>query len=100
VLSLLYPNRLLHGEQRRKDRIYHYVRKYNLPQEKAEMLVENRVGSCTICGNIAPLVVDHCHTTKVVRGLLCDKCNRGLGYFNDESELLIKASEYLNACKL
>ena len=82
-------------EQRRKDRIYHYVRKYNLPQEKAEMLVENRVGSCTICGNIAPLVVDHCHTTDKVRGLICSPCNSLLGYSKDNTKTLQNAIKYL-----
>jgi len=42
------------------------------------------------------LFIDHCHTTGKVRGLLCSKCNHGIGLLNDDTELLQKAIKYLN----
>jgi hypothetical protein len=40
-------------------------------------------------------VVDHCHATGDIRGVICSTCNRGLGLLNDDPKLLIKAMEYL-----
>lgn len=51
--------------------------------------------------------IDHCHSTGVVRGALCHRCNIALGYFSDDIELLLECIRYLkkhekipsNACK-
>lgn len=52
---------------------------------------------CVICGEspASGLVVDHCHKTNTVRGLLCTRCNLGLGHFKDDPELLEFASIYI-----
>ena len=52
-------------------------------------------GKCEICGCPTKLVVDHNHRDGQFRGLLCSKCNRGLGHFDDNIELIEKAIEYL-----
>ena len=58
-------------------------------------------GACAICGHsdtsnpkLFP-VVDHCHETGIIRGLLCMNCNQGLGKFKDSPELLMTAAAYL-----
>jgi hypothetical protein len=53
--------------------------------------------SCTICGNEEELVVDHSHSTNKIRGMLCNHCNRGLGHFKDNPDLLEYARIYLLA---
>jgi len=53
------------------------------------------IKECVICGSTEELVVDHCHKTNVVRGMLCNHCNRGLGHFKDDPELLEFARMYL-----
>jgi hypothetical protein len=42
------------------------------------------------------LAVDHCHTTGKIRGLLCDNCNRGLGFLKDNKDTLKRLGEYLD----
>jgi len=54
---------------------------------------------CTICGERDKLVVDHDHVTSEIRGMLCDRCNRGLGHFRDDPDLLEYARIYLLAAK-
>ena len=53
------------------------------------------IEACMICGSTHKLCIDHCHTTSNVRGILCSKCNTGLGMFNDNIDALANAIKYL-----
>lgn len=80
---------------------YRLKSRYRVSKEQYDLLLIAQNGVCRICNqfktnkNSSRLVLDHCHATGKVRGLLCDNCNKGLGQFADDPELLIKAAEYL-----
>jgi hypothetical protein len=50
---------------------------------------------CMICKATDNLKVDHCHKTRRLRCVLCNSCNRGLGFFKDDATLLKRAALYL-----
>ena len=56
-------------------------------------------GACAICHEEVDyaLCADHDHDTGKFRGLLCKKCNFGLGYFKDNVTRLQSAVEYLRS---
>lgn len=93
-------------ERRRVARLW----KFGLtPETFAEMLAAQN-GRCAICdtddpkGNrVSTWTVDHDHTCcpgktscgRCVRGLLCNRCNRGIGMFGDDPVILESAAAYL-----
>lgn len=83
----------------RQQRKHEMKYRYGLSMEDFEQMHTQQHGECKICGEheseCGTLHVDHCHTTKAVRGLLCRRCNMGLGYFKDSSNRLQSAMYYL-----
>ena len=76
-------------------------RRYDIhPDDLLKLLVDSG-GFCDICGESDKkgLVVDHCHRTNVVRGIICENCNRGLGMFKDSTFNLLNAVGYLTKNK-
>lgn len=80
-------------------------KRFGITLEDYEQLLKRQNGGCAICeqpetakhktGKTRRLAVDHCHKTNKIRGLLCNRCNIGIGRFLDNSELLRKAAEYV-----
>lgn len=71
---------------------------YGIDDEQYAVLMRRQQRACGICRqphDERPLVVDHCHNSGEVRGLLCANCNNGLGHFRDRSDYLIGAIGYL-----
>lgn len=89
-------------EYRRKDRernrpTWHRGRKYGLTPEQVDTLIEGVGGKCEICKTVPEkgLVIDHCHSTGKVRGMLCQQCNSVLGMAKDDINVLTEAIRYL-----
>lgn len=75
----------------------HLRTKYGLTLEDYEVMKRLQNGVCPICRKRTKrLYVDHSHDTGEVRGLLCNRCNIGLGYV-ERSKWLRRALAYLKA---
>jgi hypothetical protein len=80
--------------------------KYGINYDQYNELLHSQKGLCGICnkpetsifvqtGKIKSLSVDHCHKTNVIRGLLCNSCNRVIGLLKDDPKILKLAINYL-----
>lgn len=74
---------------------------FGMTIEEWQALYNKQNGRCSICQIHqsqlkSRLAVDHDHKTGMVRSLLCGKCNRGIGMFNDDPFLLQSAIAYLS----
>lgn len=99
-------------EEKRIENRKSTVRQYNLDMEELNWLITQQNNRCLICQTLLNLdptkgpvaAIDHDHRCcarkqhscgKCVRGVLCDKCNCGLGFFKDTPELLFRAGTYI-----
>lgn len=69
---------------------------FGLTPEGYEELLKKQNGLCYICKQTnrrktahLPLAVDHNHTTNKLRGLLCNRCNLCLGWFEDHKTAIL-----------
>ena len=87
-------------ETRRKTREWNRLKSTGFTSEDFKSKLEEQGGVCAICGTDNPgkldFCADHDHATGTKRGVLCRKCNAGLGHFNDNPEVIAKAIEYLS----
>lgn len=72
-------------------------KRYRLTAKQFLDLWNGQSGRCAICKReLDNPYIDHCHATGRVRGILCTKCNCGLGQFNDSAELVLEAANYVS----
>lgn len=77
------------------------TKRYGITPEIYEEERKKQNYCCKICGKHEDsqphgrLYIDHCHSTGLYRGLLCNTCNTGLGSFHDDEEKMLKAIEYV-----
>lgn len=85
-------------------RNYDLMKSYSITHDEYSSILLYQGGKCAICGikesdlvgRKKYLCVDHNHKTGHIRGLICDKCNRGIGLLQDSINILEKAIGYLN----
>src|SRR5262245_7691379 len=89
--------RAAHRARRRRRPEDNLKRRYGMSPLDYDALLTLQGGVCAICKKKPKrrLVVDHCHSRHTVRGLLCHKCNIGLGMFDDDIDRLRAAIAYL-----
>lgn len=76
---------------------------YNLTEEQYVGMLAAQGDACAICKDpewpggrkSGSPHVDHDHTTGEVRGLLCGRCNTGIGQLGDDPARLRAAADYL-----
>lgn len=97
-----------HARQKRERK--YSITKYGITKEKYEEMLFIQNGVCRICKEpekslngkgtgLKPLAIDHCHETGEVRGLLCSRCNIGIGSLKHSPDLLRKAALYCEEYK-
>jgi hypothetical protein len=81
---------------------------YGISLDDYWSIYRDQDGKCAICSlegfTMAKhcrlkLVVDHCHRTGVVRGLLCHNCNRGIGLLQESKSNFLNSIKYLESAE-
>ncbi len=89
-----------HARVRERHREQKLLRAYGITLADRAALLAKQGGRCGICWHPfgtgrSAVHVDHEHDTGRVRGLLCGRCNSGLGFFLDSEDRLLFAMSYL-----
>jgi hypothetical protein len=78
-------------------RNYLLTHRYGASQAQIEWKLLQQNHKCALCREHPAEHVDHQHSDGELRGVLCFNCNRALGYFDDDWEILCRAGDYLEA---
>lgn len=95
----------------RRARMRRRLKQYNLTAERWAQMVEDCHGQCPACHRPMAekdMAIDHDHSCcpgrniscgKCVRGIICHRCNLGIGYFLDDPEMMREVANYLDRAK-
>ena len=88
-----------------KNREYNLKKKFGMTLDDFNKILNNQFGGCAICGDVSPapvrsdqrhgFVVDHCHETGVVRAILCQSCNKAIGFLREDPTIAQRTADYL-----
>lgn len=87
---------------RTRARAYELKHYYGITQAEYDSMLKAQGGVCAICKTKPEkvLAVDHCHDSKVIRGLLCRRCNSAIGLFDEDPDKLKSAIGYIARFRL
>jgi hypothetical protein len=73
------------------------VKAYGITLVQYNQMFENQGNKCAICcvAESKKWATDHCHTTGVIRGILCNHCNLMIGHAKESSSILKLAAQYV-----
>lgn len=84
------------------------IRKHGITPEQYDVMLADQGGRCAICGTTEPgkgsrFAIDHDHSCcpgsfscgSCVRGLLCNRCNMGIGLLQDNPKIIASALQYI-----
>jgi hypothetical protein len=99
------PEKFREQKRRQRKPIYNQtarVKRYGITLDQYEEMMVQQEGRCAVChGEFGKRIhIDHCHNTNVVRGLLCNGCNVGIGHLGDNPERMEAAAQYVRAHRL
>jgi len=95
-----------YAQQRRHDsKSEHYLRQYGITEPEFERLLSEANNECQLCdkkltrnrGSSDAAVLDHCHVTQRIRGVLCNSCNMLLGRLEKQPLLISRIQRYLES---
>ena len=88
------------GKYKRCHRKYDLKKRYGITVAYYDNLLRKQKYKCAICKTYTPegsgsFHIDHCHNKKLIRGLLCHRCNTGLGLLRDSPKVLMRSLKYI-----
>lgn len=82
--------------------ITNYIRKlkFNISKEEYDLILKSQNNCCAICNKNRELfkrdfAIDHCHKSNKIRGLLCTRCNIGIGMLQEDLSIMDSAIKYI-----